>query len=49
MRNRCADPALCFNDAIGNVYINPTVRMALKATCSQDSGSDCSDPMKYQW
>ena len=45
----CADPALCFSDALGRTYINPSSRLALKAWCSIDEGSDCSEPMTYEW
>jgi hypothetical protein len=45
----CADPALCFTDATGNTFVNPSSRLALKAWCSIDEGSDCSDPMTYEW
>ena len=45
----CADPALCFSDASGKTFINPSSRLALKAWCSIDEGSDCSEPMTYEW
>ena len=34
----CADPALCFSDALGTTFINPSSRLALKAWCSIDDG-----------
>ena len=49
MKILCADPALCFSDSSGKTYINPSSRLALKAWCSLDEGSDCSEPMKYKW
>lgn len=45
----CADPALCFTDSSGNTFINPSSRLALKAWCSLDEGSDCSEPFTYEW
>jgi hypothetical protein len=45
----CADPALCFTDSNGNTFVNPSSRLALKAWCSLDEGSDCSGPMTYEW
>ena len=45
----CADPALCFTDETGKTYVNPSSRLALKAWCSLDEGSDCTEPMTYQW
>lgn len=45
----CADPALCFTDSIGNTYVNPSSRLALKAWCSIDDGSDCTEPMTFSW
>ena len=45
----CADPALCFTDSTGKTFVNPSSRLALKAWCSLDGGSDCSEPMTYSW
>ena len=45
----CADPALCFTDSSGKTFVNPSSRLALKAWCTFDEGSDCSEPMSYSW
>ena len=45
----CADPALCFTDSTGKTLVNPSSRLALKAWCTFDEGSDCSEPMSYSW
>lgn len=46
---RCADFLLCQVDSDGKTYINPTTRIALKAYCSDEDGSDCSETMLYDW
>ena len=46
----CADEALCHLTPEGNYYINPTMRLAVKAKCKEDEeGSDCNGPMTYSW
>ena len=45
----CADPGLCFEDDLGNIYVNPTSRMALKTSCSFEDGSNCKPEMTYAW
>eukprot|EP00094_Tigriopus_californicus_P011733 TCALIF_11336-PA protein Name:"Similar to lov-1 Location of vulva defective 1 (Caenorhabditis elegans)" AED:0.02 eAED:0.02 QI:96/0.94/0.83/1/0.71/0.80/36/119/3138 len=45
----CADPTLCFADELGNIYVNPTTRLAIKAACSIADGSNCDGPLSYQW
>ncbi len=47
--HRCADPLLCFTDDTGQVYVNPSVRLAVKSTCAIGDGSDCADPMSFKW
>lgn len=46
---RCADPELCFADEQGQLYVNPTTRLALKGHCSVEDGSNCQPDMKYSW
>ena len=31
------------------VYINPTNRLSLIGECSVFDGSDCTEPMTYEW
>ena len=44
----CADSLLCLVGEGGKLFINPTSRLAVKATCSTKGNSDCSG-LEYQW
>ena len=44
----CADQLLCLVGEGGKLFINPSSRLAVKATCSTKGGSDCSG-LEYQW
>lgn len=45
----CADSLLCLIGEGGKIFINPSSRLAVKATCSLKGGSDCSNPFAYEW
>ena len=45
---RCSD-GLCFSDVNGNLFVNPTSRLALMADCLIGDGSNCKEPMTYKW
>ena len=47
--NSCADPVLCFPNEHGQLLVNPNSRLALRAECSVEDGSDCTHEMLYQW
>lgn len=40
---------LCLIGEGGKIFINPSSRLAVKATCSLKGGSDCSNPFSYEW
>ena len=46
--SECADQLLCLVGEGGKLFINPSSRLAVKATCSTKGGSDCSG-LEYQW
>ena len=46
--SECADQLLCLVREGGKLFINPSSRLAVKATCSTKGGSDCSG-LEYQW
>ena len=46
---KCASAALCFDNGEDKTFVNPSSRLALRAECSLDEGSDCQDPMSYYW
>ena len=46
--SECADSLLCLVGEGGKLFINPTSRLAVKATCSEKGNSDCSG-LEYQW
>ena len=48
MEIKCADKLLCPIGDGGNLFINPTSRLALKGLCIEKENSDCSD-MSYDW
>ena len=45
----CASDGLCFPDASGQLFVNPTSRLALKGHCSVEDGSNCVSEMTYYW
>ncbi|XP_023332927.1 uncharacterized protein LOC111704811 [Eurytemora carolleeae] len=46
----CAEPSLCpLQASTGQVFINPTSRLGLRASCSNKQGSDCTGPLTYNW
>ena len=47
--SRCADPSLCFPDATGQLFVNPSARLALRAECSVEDNSNCKADMVYRW
>ena len=49
MKVQCAVEALCFADESGQIYVNPTSRLALEARCSVEDNSNCKEEMRYQW
>ena len=46
---RCAKPTLCFSDAAGQIYVNPTSSLAVKASCSISDGSNCKPELRHKW
>ena len=44
----CADSLLCLVGEGGKLYINPSSRLAVKATCSTKGNSDCT-ALTYEW
>ena len=46
--SECADQLLCLVGEGGKLFINPSSRLAVKATCSTKGGSDCTG-LEYQW
>ena len=48
MEIECADSLLCLVGEGGKLFINPSSRLAVKATCSTKDTSDCSS-LSYKW
>ena len=48
MEIQCADKKLCLSGEGGKLFINPNIRLALTAECSEEGGSDCTK-LTFTW